>query len=1280
MFIKKMMCLVLALMLLSGSMCCTIFAEESATGTITPAYTSTTSIWGEASGNANAGEQFEIMVYSGEKLIATAALTEYDNLKDGDVYVTWTIPTSLSDYNDPYWELSWEEGMPASNYPPTHADLWVNGEKVSTNEAQLNGPDDLNPVEWVDNPENDIPGVDGVTIAPSVCVVLENGDVIEYASLQQAINVTYSIPKKEIRVNEDIFEEITSLYGNIVSGNVNGVTINSTYDGWVYADEDFTLGENVAFDTEALFISEAEAIITGALSTENLYIADDATVSVYAPGSIIVNGSAHIRRNENLASGIYIYGDDDDSTVEYRSTYYSGIYSGTFHAEDASVEMGYVLLKNSNDTDYGTVKMELDNSALTVIGTDDGQNSFFIDGSANLSLTGNSSIKEVRDFNILADTRLSLTKDDSSLIYSENVAVAEGVPYIATDNGDGTWEFTKYLLGQGTSEDPYLINDLEDLLIFRDNVNSGTSYSGKILKLTDDIDLENEEWTPIGNSSNKFQGTFDGDNHTISNLLISGYNSYVGLFGFTTNGEIKNLTVENARISGRLMVGVVAGCPYTSKHTNITVSGHVEVNGMSYVGGVGGKDAYSNWTNITVDVDDESYVKAYSIEGGTAYRTYVGGVIGFMGEGGHEVKNVTSNIDVYGSTCDIGGIAGIAHYGNKFTSCSSSGNIYMEDVNEVEIGGITGVWHNGGSPVIFTDCSFTGKTYIGEEAVRLPISGPSYIQLGNDTATGECVILGKVTLNGVEKENLEIALAEAKEMEEPAVIDLLGNDATLSKAYVIENDITIKNGRLIFDNYDGEDPETYDPAGPYHALFTVSGNLTFDNVLLKGEYVSSVSGIFVIADQGVMTLSNDSFLEVIRPSATAVIYGDGSFAKLVSEDSKISIDGKDNAVRGILSTEIEADNSSISIKNITDNALRNVKGSIENSEIVIDKAEYGIKNTDNTSFTITNSAITITNTENSTENAGIYLSARENMADENTLINSKIFVEGTGEEEGVVLVTINFVTNGGNTLPQVEKVQGDTVNLSEFKPEKSRYTFVGWYSDASLTERIREITITEPITLYAKWKKTMAQGGGGGTVVYTVQFETNDGSNIKNISHPRNATIDLTEYIPKKEGFEFKGWYQDEAFEIPVTSLKITEDLTIYAKWEKIKTEEDHILLWIGKKKALVFGEEKTNDVAPVIRNDRTMLPARFVAEALGAKVTWSEDAPDKVVIEKDDIEIIIYIGKDYALVNGEEVLLDSPAFIENDRTYTPIRFISEALLATVIWDEENSLVTITKN
>ena len=94
--------------------------------------------------------------------------------------------------------------------------------------------------------------------------------------------------------------------------------------------------------------------------------------------------------------------------------------------------------------------------------------------------------------------------------------------------------------------------------------------------------------------------------------------------------------------------------------------------------------------------------------------------------------------------------------------------------------------------------------------------------------------------------------------------------------------------------------------------------------------------------------------------------------------------------------------------------------------------------------------------------------------------------------------------------------------------------------------------------------------------------------------------------------------------------------------------DADIFALVINEKTASVFGEIKENDVEPIIVNDRTMLPARFIAENLGAEVEW--DAEARVVTVKNaEVEIKLTIDSDVATVNGVEEKLDSPAFIQND-------------------------------
>ena len=304
----------------------------------------------------------------------------------------------------------------------------------------------------------------------------------------------------------------------------------------------------------------------------------------------------------------------------------------------------------------------------------------------------------------------------------------------------------------------YEIDSLDQLKFFRDAVNDGNSFNGQTVKLTVSINLNNEEWAPIGKSGKPFQGTFDGNGNTVSNLYINTpTQNDVGFFGYTSVGEIKNLTIKNANVTGYLDVGAVAGTPYTSKYTNITLTGDVKIQGFSYVGGMFGKNVYADLTKLTIDAAEDSYVTADSVEtdpveGDVAYRTYVGGVIGFMGEGNTVVKNVTSNINVSGSTCDVGGITGIAHYGNSFVNVTCTADeVVLTDAEaglEHEVGGIAGVWYNQANTTVqFINCNVENTTAVKsilngvEQDVSSNItSGKSY---NAETATSGSQLIGQ---------------------------------------------------------------------------------------------------------------------------------------------------------------------------------------------------------------------------------------------------------------------------------------------------------------------------------------------------------------------------------------------------------------------------------------------------------------------------------------------------------------------------------------------------------
>ncbi len=121
---------------------------------------------------------------------------------------------------------------------------------------------------------------------------------------------------------------------------------------------------------------------------------------------------------------------------------------------------------------------------------------------------------------------------------------------------------------------PTTISTVAELEAFRDAVNGGDTYEGKTVTLTADLDLGSvTSWTPIGNSSRAFKGTFDGGNHVIYNLTINTSNRYCGLFGRLQNATVKNLGLENvtvvstnndaAGLAGNAQGGIIERCYVT---------------------------------------------------------------------------------------------------------------------------------------------------------------------------------------------------------------------------------------------------------------------------------------------------------------------------------------------------------------------------------------------------------------------------------------------------------------------------------------------------------------------------------------------------------------------------------------------------------------------------------------------------------------------------------------------------------------------------------------------
>ena len=229
------------------------------------------------------------------------------------------------------------------------------------------------------------------------------------------------------------------------------------------------------------------------------------------------------------------------------------------------------------------------------------------------------------------------------------------------------------------------IHTVEELKAFRDAVNAGNTYAGKVVKLVNNIDLNNENWTPIGltGDSAGFQGTFDGNNKTIFNLKVeqtTPASQSAGLFGSARNGVIKNFTIENAYISstttgsatscGTAVVVGSAQFPLTIDNVDVK---NAEVYSNRYAavicGYFNGTITNCDVTNVKVVATPDNYTGSYD------NGDKVGGIVGYINGSTSNISNNTIDSFEIKAYRDLGGIVGAGHASNLMNNKATNGSV-----------------------------------------------------------------------------------------------------------------------------------------------------------------------------------------------------------------------------------------------------------------------------------------------------------------------------------------------------------------------------------------------------------------------------------------------------------------------------------------------------------------------------------------------------------------------------------------------------------------------------
>ena len=272
--------------------------------------------------------------------------------------------------------------------------------------------------------------------------------------------------------------------------------------------------------------------------------------------------------------------------------------------------------------------------------------------------------------------------------------------------------------------------------------------------------------------------------------------------------------------------------------------------------------------------------------------------------------------------------------------------------------------------------------------------------------------------------------------------------------------------------------------------------------------------------------------------------------------------------------------------------------------------------------------------------------------------NPKLWGQGSND---MPVLTSNFPKDVTYTVPVCVTIQmpdgtseqGYTTARSTLATYPSGYVF---FEDDKYTIWIDKATKTyeKDTVIYAKEKKNSS--GGGSVFFWDLKFDTNGGSKIDTVTEWEYSTIDLDEYVPEKEGYKFVGWYADKDLDKKIDEVYLTEDTTVYAKWEKIAEE-------VSEEPEEVEETEETETISfKDVKESDWFYEAVSYAVENGLMSGMSEDifAPN-TPLTREMLAVVLYN------VEGQPESTEADTFtdVKGDMWYTD----------AILWANENGIV-----
>lgn len=474
-------------------------------------------------------------------------------------------------------------------------------------------------------------------------------------------------------------DSVTSGVNKIVSGNLDVELYHMNF-AQAAAASDWSVGfgipkdetgEKVASDTKLFLNEKGEEMLwePGATSVESFRIKNEGTLALKYQFRIDFYNATETPNGKTLADIINISADE----IEYED---NGVPAGTTKLADRKLGDGYIFegyLLPGEEYNFWV--------GLQWVPTDI-DNEFNVEGGLSLDL----------GVTLLAT---QYTYEYDNFYYGNQYD--KDATYMS-QNEDGDW----------------VIENLGQLAYFVQQVNGGNSYAGETIMLYEDIDLAGINWVSVGTEDVPFEGTFDGNGHTISNLSTD-----IAMFGYIDNGaNVKNVNFENVAVTGKYAATVVN---YAGKAT----IENVQILSGSVTGGSYGASIVFEADGVTIqDCVNYATVNAgYSasgigawiynatVDGCTNYGEVVGGnrAGGICANFSGTMNDCTNNGDVTSNgTGAAGGIVGILGGNGTIENCTNNGDVTTtaDNVN-ASAAGILGQTPNA-KPAI-NNCTNTGN-------------------------------------------------------------------------------------------------------------------------------------------------------------------------------------------------------------------------------------------------------------------------------------------------------------------------------------------------------------------------------------------------------------------------------------------------------------------------------------------------------------------------------------------------------------------------------------------